>query len=344
MVARTLADYLASHASIGTPQGAVAATVAALAEAAIRLSDTIAVGVLGGRFGAAAGAKNADGDAQKGLDIVADEIFLDAASRAPVALYVSEEQEHPVQLKADAPVALAIDPLDGSSGIEVNVSIGTIFSLLPVIEGDLLASVLQPGRKQLGAGFFVYGPQLALVLSLGAGTQIFVYSPRLEAFIEAYAELAIPHKTSEYAINASNWRHWEDPVRHYIEDCLKGSEGPQGRDFNMRWIASLVADTYRILIRGGVFLYPADNRKGYSRGRLRLVYEANPIALLVEQAGGTASNCREPILDVVPRAIHERTPLVFGSKTEVQQVLHYHDPEAAGLSSPLFGHRSLFRN
>ena len=224
---------------------------------------------------------------------------------APVALYASEELEQPVLLDKDAPLAIAIDPLDGSSNIDTNVSIGTIFSLLPATgapDADPAASFLQAGANQLAAGFFIYGPQLALVLSLGSGTHVFVLSTRLGTFVQAYESRIIPPRTQEFAINAANYRHWDEAVRLYVDDCLKGCEGPREKDFNMRWIASLVADCYRILMRGGVFLYPGDQRKGYHQGRLRLVYEANPIAFLIEQAGGAATDTVSRILEIAARA------------------------------------------
>ncbi len=349
MSALTLDDYLARHGNNGHDHGqAVATTLGALTRGAIAVRQTIDLGALGAAFAGQVGGTNAGGDAQKDLDVLADELMLDAVRQAPVALYASEELEHPVVLDRNAPLAIAIDPLDGSSNIDTNVSIGTIFSILPALQpeaGDELATFLQPGRRQLAAGFFIYGPQLALVLTLGEGTEIFVYSPRVGRFLHAYQQVSVPTRTQEFAVNAANYRHWDGAVRHYIDACLEGADGPQGVDFNMRWIASLVAETYRILIRGGVFLYPGDRRKGYAHGRLRLVYEANPIAYLIEEAGGLATDAFTPILDINPTSLHQRTPLVFGSRDEVVQIRRYHDePDPVGLRSPLFGSRGLFRN
>jgi fructose-1,6-bisphosphatase I len=331
---------------------AVAATIRQLAEAAVKVRNTINQGALGTAFAGARG-RNADGDVQRDLDIFADDIFLDAVRHAPVALYASEELERPVLLDRAAPLAIAIDPLDGSSNIDTNVSIGTIFSLLPTTgllpatgapEADPAAPFLQAGVNQLGAGFFIYGPQLALVLSLGSGTHVFVLSARLGTFVQAYESRLIPARTQEFAINAANYRHWDEAVRLYIDDCMEGVEGPRGKDFNMRWIASLVADCYRILMRGGVFLYPADERKGYRQGRLRLVYEANPIAYLVEQAAGAATDSLNRILEIVPSSLHQRVPVVFGSAREVERIGRYHTaPSGIGERSPLFGNRGLFR-
>ncbi len=350
MAARTLGDYLAEHGASGAPHAdAVVETIAALARGAVAIRDAVTLGALGTAFsGSKNGVAGAGGDIPKDLDLHADALLLDAVRTAPVALYASEELEHPILVNRSKPLAIAADPLDGSSNIDTNVSIGTIFSVLPVVghpESDGLASFLQPGANQLAAGFFVYGPQLALALTLGNGTDIFVYSPRIGVFVRAYANVAVPPTTQEFAINAANYRHWDDGVRHYYDDCLQGSAGPHGRDFNMRWIASMVADAYRILIRGGIYLYPGDARKGYSNGRLRLVYEANPIAMLMEQAGGCATDATGSILERVATSLHEKVPLVFGSKAEVQQVARYAaEHDSMGLRSPLFGSRGLFRN
>jgi fructose-1,6-bisphosphatase I len=347
MTAATLGAFLNSY--IGEGEGlrpAVAATIHKLAEAAVGIRNVINQGVLGAAFAGTRGA-NSDGDIQKDLDVYADDIFLDAMRQAPVAYYASEELEQPVLLDADAPLAIAIDPLDGSSNIDTNVSIGTIFSLLPATGApgaNPAASFFQAGTNQLGAGFFIYGPQLALVLSLGSGTHVFVLSARLGSFVQAYESRIIPERAREFAINAANYRHWDEAVRLYVDDCLKGSAGPRERDFNMRWIASLVADCYRILIRGGVFLYPGDTRKGYHQGRLRLVYEANPIAYLVEQAGGAATDTVSRILDIEPESLHQRIPMVFGSAREVRRIARYHtEPSSIGERAPLFSNRGLFR-
>jgi fructose-1,6-bisphosphatase I len=347
MTAPTLDAFLNSYVrGEDARHEAVAATVRKLAEAAVKVRHTISHGALGAAFAGTRGS-NAGGDVQKDLDVFADDIFLDAMRHAPVALYASEELEQPVLLDSTAPLAVAIDPLDGSSSIDVNMSIGTIFSLLPATgapDANPAAAFLQAGVNQLGAGFFIYGPQLALVLSLGSGTHIFVFSARLGAFIQVYESRIIPPRTQEFAVNASNYRHWDEAVRLYVDDCLKGSEGPREKDFNMRWIACLVADCYRIVTRGGVYLYPGDRRRGYHQGRLRLVYEANPIAFLIEQAGGVATDTVNRILEIEPEHLHQRIPLVFGSAREVERIARYHvDPSAIGERAPLFGNRGLFR-
>ena len=286
-------------------------------------------------------AANASGDTQTWLDIEADRIFTAAAWQANIAIMASEERAEPLTMHAAGRLALAIDPLDGSSNIGANASIGSIFSLLPATGEKPFA---QPGRNLLAAGAVVYGPRCQMILTLGGGTLNFAYSPSFGGFVEEARSGPIPEKTSEFAINASNYRHWDERVRLYVDDCLAGAEGPRGKDFNMRWTASLVAEAARILERGGVFLYPADARRPYREGRLRQLYEANPIAFIVEQAGGAATDGIRPLLDIVPAALHQRTPFVFGSAREVQRIARYlTDPSAIGERSPLFGRRSLFR-
>lgn len=348
MSGSTLEAFVKANQEVDKEHGsAITQIVLGLAECAAKVRGYINQGALGSAFAGTKGSTNSDGDAQKELDVFADDNFLEAMRKAPIALYGSEEINNPVLLDKDAKYGIAIDPLDGSSNIDTNVSIGTIFSIMPVAgdpSKEAIATFLQPGNKQIAAGFFIYGPQLALVLTVGNGTHIFVFSSRLGAFVQAYESIQIPTRTSEFAINASNYRKWEEPVRLYIDDCLAGAEGPRERKFNMRWVASMVADTYRILIRGGIFLYPGDQRKGYAHGRLRLVYEANPISMLVEQAGGKATDCSQRILDITPTDLHQRIPLVFGSANEVERVARYHtDPSMIGERSPLFGNRGLFR-
>lgn len=348
MIAHSLDAHLARHVAAGGPLAAdVAATIKLLAETGLGIATTIAEGPIGAALADPVGSANRDGDQQRGLDVLADELFLGSLRQSPVALYASEELAEPVLIDASRPLALAIDPLDGSSNIDTNVSIGTIFSIRPVTgdaAADPLASFLRPGREQLAAGFLIYGPQTALVLTLGSGTHIFIHSRVEGDFRLAAAEQAIPPKTREFAINASNYRHWDEAVRLYFDDCIKGGHGPREGEFNMRWLASLVAEAYRILIRGGVFLYPGDRRRGYGRGRLRLVYEAHPIAMLIEQAGGLATDTINPILDVAATELHQRTPLVFGSTSEVTRIGRYHTlPSSIAERAPLFGKRGLFR-
>jgi fructose-1,6-bisphosphatase I len=321
----TLEGFLRQGAA-GRPEGdAVARTILGFADAAATVQATIARGGSGDDLSAAQNHQNAGGDMQKELDVVADRAFLAAARAAPIAFYGSEEQDEPVAL-GDGPLALAIDPLDGSSNIETNVSIGTIFSILPATDAhraDPPSVFRQPGSNQLAAGFFIYGPQLLLVVTLGAGTRVFIRAPESEGFVAFGPAPAIPAEAKEYAVNASNRRHWSPGMRAYVDDLDAGRDGPRGKDFGMRYVGSMVADAYRIFRRGGVFLYPGDNRKGYERGRLRQLYETNPMAFCIEQAGGAASDGVRRMLDIVPDGLHARTPFAFGSKAEIEALAGY---------------------
>jgi fructose-1,6-bisphosphatase I len=289
-----------------------------------------------------------DGEVQKALDVIANELLITSLAAAPVAAMVSEELDHVVELNPGAPLLVAVDPLDGSSNIDTNVSVGTIFSVQPApLDGSPadIPAFLQPGVRQLAAGYALYGPHTAFVVTVGSGTHVFTLDRTSGDFKLTAENVRVPPKTREFAINASNHRHWDEPIRIYVDDCLKGAEGPRGEDFNMRWIASMVAEAHRVLTRGGIYMYPSDLRDGYQRGRLRLIYEANPIAWLIEQAGGGASTGIERILEIVPEAIHQRVPLIFGSRDEVARLDRYHlDPYPIGERSPLFGRRGLFRS
>ncbi|MBB6255290.1 class 1 fructose-bisphosphatase [Nitrospirillum iridis] len=367
--ATTLARHLVAwNARGGNGQNGradVVRTILALADAGLAIADLVAMGPLAGEMAAVRGESN--GDTQKELDLRAHDIVVDRLAGAPVAVVGSEESDAPVLLDPAGTLAVAIDPLDGSSNIETNVSVGTIFSILAVEDAaDPAAALLQPGHRQLAAGFLVYGPQTALVLTVGEGTEIFILDKRptepvvavqagngwaspppptpTAEFVRMTSPVTVAAETREFAINASNQRHWSPSVRGYIEDCLLGHDGPRAKNFNMRWIASLVADAFRILRRGGVYLYPADERPGYRAGRLRLVYEANPIAFVIEQAGGAATDGQNRILDLAPSHLHERTALVFGSRTEVMRVADHHAaPPLLADRAPLFGQRGLLR-
>ncbi|MEL0322126.1 MAG: class 1 fructose-bisphosphatase, partial [Gammaproteobacteria bacterium] len=269
-----------------------------LADTAYNVSRIISAG---GELSDTIGVQNSDGDNQKALDVIADDEFLGAArASGVVAAYCSEEQDSAVVIEESAPLVVAIDPLDGSSNIDVNVSIGTIISVLPNPGGDLQQSAMLVGKNQLAAAFFVYGPQTTLYLTTGNGTDLYRMDPATGVFLLVEEGIEIPAETSEYAINASNARQWFTPVQRYVSDLLLGDEGPRERNFNMRWIGSLVADAGRIFNRGGVFLYPGDRRPKYESGRLRLIYEANPVAFLTEQAGGAATDGVTRILEKVP--------------------------------------------
>jgi len=306
---------------------AVCETVEALANACKQISHICARGPLEHGLGAETGAANTDGDAQKALDVRSDEIITAALEAAPVAYYASEEQDDIITLDAGQNsakiLAVASDPLDGSSNIDTNVSIGTIFSIFEA-KGDAVSSFFRLGSEQICGGFFVYGPQTTLVITAGAGTETYVLDPDTGVFTLAIASMKIEPTSTEYAVNASNHHHWDAPVRTYIEDCLLGVSGPLGAKYNMRWVGSLVADANRILSRGGMFMYPGDDRAGYKDGRLRLLYEAAPVAFVIEQAGGMATDGVRRILDIPLEILHQRIPLVFGSNTPVQTLADYH--------------------
>jgi fructose-1,6-bisphosphatase I len=312
-----------------------------LAGVAAVLARRIARGGLDENLAHAAGT-NTDGDAQKALDVIADEAFMTALKGGAVRHYASEEQDTVVILNPEGQFALAIDPLDGSSNIDTNVSIGTIFGIYPA-EEDPNASFLRSGRDLLAAGYAIFGPQCAFIITTGHGVLKYVLEPETQKFLFTGIIKNIPADSKEYAINASNYRHWAAPIRAYIDDRVAGNEGPLEQNFNMRWIASLVAETHRILARGGIFLYPGDARPGYANGRLRYVYECAPIAFLIEQAGGRATDGQQPVLDATPTTLHARTPFVFGSTNKVARVATYHDlPHEE--TSALFGTRGLFRS
>jgi fructose-1,6-bisphosphatase I len=335
-----LGGYLDTWSGSDTIRSAVADTIISLARTGVKIATLIAKGPLAGDMASVRGDLGG-GDPQKELDAITDQMVRDALAASPVAWFGSEEVPHPVKLNEGAPLAVNVDPLDGSSNIDTNVSIGTIFSILPN-QGE--HPLLQRGSKQLAAGYIIYGPQTALVLTVGEGTHVFFLDPDTKEYLLVRHNAAIPPDTKEYAINSSNFRHWEMGMKIYKGDIIAGKEGPRREDFNMRWIGSLVADTFRILTRGGVYIYPGDQREGYQHGRLRLVYEANPIGMLVEQAGGVCTTGMERMLDVEPSSLHQRVPLIFGSRNEVAEIMHQLTaPQDQGERSPLFGQRGLFR-
>ena len=318
---------------------ALAATVCAIAGAARELTVVVSQGPLARSLPAAAG-RNAGGEAQKELDVRARNVLQAALRNAPVAAFGSGERRNAKFLDRLSPVGVAIDPLEGSSNIDANVPIGTIFSILPMPPdgpGEPDEALLQAGSRQLAAGFVVYGPRTELVFSVGKGTQVCTLDRVSGRFLVTRTQIRIPAGRCEYAIDASNYPHWDEPIRAYIDDCMVGEEGPRGERFNMRGIASLVAETYRILGRGGIFLYPRDARPGHGQGRFRLVYEANPVAFVVEQAGGGATDGQDRILDLVPDDLDARVPLVFGSRDKVDRITRSHgDTRAAGERVPRF--------
>lgn len=340
-----LQEYLENWAGTDNARRDACAAVLCLGEACIRIAALVRQGALAGALGSVTG-KQSGVDPQKEVDVLANDIVAQTLQDSPVAWLASEELEVPLPITSGAPLVVAIDPIDGSSNIDANTSIGTIFTVLPVSDcGEGGPSFLQPGTRQVAAGFAVYGPYTSLVLTVGDGTHLFTLDTKSNVFLRTAGPVAIPPTTREYSINASNYRHWDQPIRTYTDDLLQGREGPRGKDFNMRWTASPVADLYRILSRGGIFLYPGDLRDGYALGRLRIVYEANPFSWIMEQAGGSANTGYQRILDVTPSSLHQRVPVIAGSKSEVDYVVRLHsDPHSLGERSPLFGRRGLFRS
>ena len=301
-----------------------------VARACKSISHAVNKGALGGVLGSAE-SENVQGEVQKKLDIIANEVLLEANEwGGHLAAMASEEMDSIYLVPNRYPQGeylLLFDPLDGSSNIDVNVSIGTIFSVLKKPEGDQGVTeqdFLQPGHQQVAAGYCVYGPQTTLVLTVGDGVSMFTLDREQGSFVLTHENVQVPADTKEFAINMSNMRHWDEPVKRYIDECLQGEEGPRGKNFNMRWIASMVADVHRILTRGGVFMYPWDKREPGKAGKLRLMYEANPMSWLIEQAGGAATNGKQRILDLQPGQLHERVSVVLGSKNEVERVTSYH--------------------
>ena len=301
-----------------------------VARACKSISHAVNKGALGGVLGSA-GSENVLGEVQKNLDIIANEVLIEANEwGGHLAAMASEEMETIYLVPNRYPQGeylLTFDPLDGSSNIDVNVSIGTIFSVLKKTEGSSgvsEADFLQKGSAQVAAGYCVYGPQTTLVLTVGDGVNMFTLDREQGSFVLTHENVQIPADTKEFAINMSNMRHWDTPVKRYIDECLEGKEGVRGKDFNMRWIASMVADVHRILTRGGVFMYPWDKREPNKPGKLRLMYEANPMSWIVEQAGGASTNGHQRILDLQPKTLHERVSVVLGSKNEVDLITKYH--------------------
>ena len=308
-----------------------------VARACKSISHSVNKGALGGVLGSA-GSENVQGEVQKKLDIIANEVLIEANEwGGHLAAMASEEMNNIYLIPNRYPrgeYLLLIDPLDGSSNIDVNVSIGTIFSVLRMPEGDRGVEeqdFLQPGKCQVAAGYCVYGPQTTLVLTVGDGVAMFTLDREMGSFVLTQDAVQIPADTREFAINMSNMRHWDAPVKRYIDECLAGKDGPRAKDFNMRWVASMVADVHRIMTRGGIFMYPWDKREPNKPGKLRLMYEANPMAWLIEQAGGAATNGRERIMDVQPTQLHERVSVILGSKNEVDRVTQYHLEAGSGV-------------
>ncbi len=347
----TLSKFLIQELD-GQPESRnLAALLVDVASAVKAISAMTAKGALAGVLGSLE-SENVQGEVQKKLDVLSNTAFVNTFQLGGlVAGLASEEMDDPIAVSNASPQQfLAVfDPLDGSSNIDVNVSVGSIFSILHAPKGRSPEPVdyLQPGREQVAAGYALYGPSTMLVLTVGRGTHGFTLDREVGNFILTHPNIQIPADTNEFAINTSNERFWEPPVQRYVAECKAGKTDVRGRDFNMRWIASMVAEVHRILMRGGIFMYPRDMKDPSKPGRLRLMYEANPMGMVVEQAAGIATTGRERILDVVPEQIHQRIGVILGSRNEVERVERYHQEFDAGTdkaySSPLFKERSLYQ-
>lgn len=324
----TLHDYLTRH---NTAAPAVKSTIAIIAQTCQKISDLLRRGALADILGDV-GSQNVQGEDQKKLDVIANDLLLQAlVAHKDCAGVASEELENSTPAHADGTVLVLFDPLDGSSNIDINMSVGTIFSVLPYASTGKTAcddDFLQAGTQQLAAGYVLYGTSTILVLTTGDGVVMFSYDPNLQQFILIKDGVQISADTQEYAINASNYRYWQAPMQQYIDECNAGKDGVRGKSFNMRWIAAMVGDVHRILCRGGIFSYPFDTKIAGKAGKLRLLYEANPMSFLIEQAGGASTDARTRILDIVPTSIHQRVPVVLGAKNEVAYIQKLHEQHA----------------
>lgn len=344
-----LEEFLASPAQATPP--ALASLLGVIADTVHTLSRMIALGALADITGKLE-SQNVQGETQMQLDVLSNELFLARLRDSGLVQgAASEEMDDAILLQdasATAPFLVIFDPLDGSSNVAVNVSIGSIFSVIAAPSGRAatLTDYLRPGKQQLAAGYAIYGPATMLVLTVGKGTHGFTLDPAQQTFLLTHPHIQIPEDTAEFAINASNERFWEPPIKRYISECRAGASDLRCKDFNMRWVASMVADIHRILMRGGVYLYPRDHKDASKAGRLRLMYEANPMGMLVEQAGGLASTCRKRILEIAPEALHQRIPIAMGSSQEIQRIERYHREYDSGHdeseSLPLFRDRSFY--
>jgi fructose-1,6-bisphosphatase I len=329
----TLSRYLIEQTRSHNTPADLRFLIEVVARACKAISHQVSKGALGGVLGSL-DSENVQGEVQKKLDVISNEILLEANEwGGHLAGMASEEMDNAYQIPGKYPKGaylLVFDPLDGSSNIDVNVSVGTIFSVLRCPErngetGDLgEEAFLQPGTQQVAAGYAIYGPQTMLMLTLGDGVKGFTLDRELGSFVLTHDNIKVPESTKEFAINMSNQRHWEAPVQRYVSELLAGETGPLGRNYNMRWIASMVADVHRILTRGGVFMYPRDAREPEKPGKLRLMYEANPMSMIIEQAGGAATDGSQRILDIQPTSLHQRVPVFLGSKEEVLRITAYH--------------------
>ena len=326
----TLGDMLANEVKTYGLDEKLAELIKTVAACGVEISSEVSCGALLGVLGMA-GSENVQGEEQKKLDVISNDIVTKAVlGSGVVAACASEEMDHCVAADCSQrrPYLICYDPLDGSSNIDINVSIGTIFSILPNPKTDAEppcdADFLQPGDRQLAAGYIMYGPQTQMALTLGRGVAMFTLDPRSKTFVLTNDNVTVAEQAKEFAINCSNMRHWEPPVRRSVEELLAGTTGVRGKDYNMRWVAAMVAEVHRILCRGGIFMYPKDNRDPSKPGKLRLMYEANPMSWLMEQAGGRATSGHERILSIQPEKLHQRVAVFLGAKEEVERVTSYH--------------------
>lgn len=335
MSTHSFSDYLSVLQDQNHITSELAWLLLSVSDSCKTISNKVSKGALAGVLGTL-GSENVQGEVQKKLDVIANDILLEENAHGGfLAGMASEEMDTFYSLKdveKTGNYLLLFDPLDGSSNIDINASIGTIFSILesPKSAAELSEEdFLQAGHKQVAAGYAIYGPQTVLILTIGQGVVGFTLDRDEEDWFLTHESITIPEDTQEFAINMSNYRHWAEPVRNYIDDCLAGTTGPREKNFNMRWIASMVADVHRILMRGGIFMYPWDSREPNKAGKLRLMYEANPMSFLVEQAGGASTDCQQRILDIQPSELHQRVSVCLGSKNEVEQVMKYHQDQQA---------------
>lgn len=331
---RSLIEFLHSEETLHNLDPKLTRLMLGVAEACKNISNQVRHGALAGVLGLA-GQENVQGENQKVMDVVSNDIFVRyVQATGSVCGMVSEEVPDPIAVDPQYPIGpyvICFDPLDGSSNLDINVSIGSIFSVTPAVRPKrepVVEDFLQPGNKQVLAGYCMYGPQTQLVFTLGRGVVMFTLNPETGIFEETGDAIAVPTSAKEFAINCSNMRHWEEPVKRYIAELLEGKEGVRGKDFNMRWVAAMVAEVHRILQRGGIFMYPRDHRDLSKPGKLRLLYEANPMSLLMENAGAAATNGHVRILDIQPEKIHQRVAVFLGAREEVERVTSYHQSQA----------------
>lgn len=319
----SLSEFLQQHTA--HVKESLTDTILSISDACLRIDQALKKGALAGILGSA-GLENVQGETQKKLDVISNEILINALQSHPaVAALASEELETFTPAQSTGEFLVLFDPLDGSSNIDINMCVGTIFSILTAPTGQVKTEdFFQSGRSQVAAGYVLYGPSTLLALTTGQGVHIFTLDPDSKQFRLTASNIQIDQETQEFAINSSNQRHWEAPVKQYINELQQGKSGVRQKDYNMRWVACMVGDVHRILTRGGIFLYPFDSKDPNKAGRLRLMYEANPLGLIIEQAGGKISTGRENILDIIPHDLHQRIPVILGSENEVQRVISYH--------------------